>query len=120
HNLGWIAITNGPGDALLYSCKLLRVCERAKGQVEAAVTYWRYKLPILETIVNPIGAGDATTAMTLICWAVGVSPVDAFCAGLAAGGASCLVADNSCFDLSSVSAILNDIKVFYVTEKSPP
>ncbi|CAM9482157.1 unnamed protein product [Discosporangium mesarthrocarpum] len=119
--LKWIAVTNGPGHSLLFSCEnLVAVGDEKEGRERKNLTYWRYELPTLSKVVSPIGAGDATTATTLFCWAAGAPTVDAFHAGLAVGSASCMMSENSCFEFSTVLTIFREIRVFLVSEVYPP
>lgn len=98
---------------------------------------WRYSRPKLpRPVVNPIGAGDAVSAGTLLALTeryttefrggsvsyVGVAEakqdaeaVDAFRWGLACGAASCLHIENSKVDLADVLSLY---RAFVVTSAS--
>lgn len=40
--------------------------------------YFTFKIPELKGVVNPIGAGDTTSAVFLACLLQGKAPADAF------------------------------------------
>ncbi|CAM9449908.1 unnamed protein product, partial [Phaeothamnion confervicola] len=78
--LEWVAVTDGPGAALLFG----------RGGLPAASASGRTSSPVRKgDFANPIGAGDTVAAVTLHSWSRGALAADAFRAGLAAGCASC-------------------------------
>jgi fructose-1-phosphate kinase PfkB-like protein len=78
----WLALTDGPGDAWLL----------------APDQAWTYRLPRLERVVNPLGAGDTATGVTLLKLAQGEPVPQAFAWGLAAASASCRWLEGARFD----------------------
>ncbi len=94
-NVKWVALTDGPGRAYLFS-------------PDAA---WTYELPKLEKALNPLGAGDTASAVILVKLLEGIPCPEAVAWGLAAASASCLHLEGARFDLADMQAIHAQIVV---------
>lgn len=81
-----VALTDGPDTAWLFS-------DRGG---------WRYTLPALERVANPIGAGDTVAGVMLSRMVEGDPAEDAFAMGLAAASASCLQMEGARFTLEQM------------------
>ncbi|CAM9394722.1 unnamed protein product [Discosporangium mesarthrocarpum] len=104
--LSWIAVTNGPLPAYLFSHLFLKGAEKFS-------SFWRYTPPSVD-VVSPIGAGDATAAATLSEWTRGKPLPEAFRVGLAAGCAACLSVDpvsNACFSSQLANKLISEVKL---------
>ncbi len=95
YRIGFAAITDGPGTACLSDGKSL----------------WRYELPYLPRVGNPIGAGDTCTAVTFTEFLRGTAPSEAFALGLAAASASCLTEAAAVFSVAEALALRQGIKI---------
>ena len=107
----YIALTDGPNTAHFISIPL---------KSNEDPRHWTIELPKLKRpLVSPIGAGDATSAGTLLHWSGEIATGDkhdrdvltAFRWGLACGSASCLTAKNSRFDIADVEEIFGSMRV---------
>ncbi len=98
--IGCMAVTDGPQPARLIT-------------PEAA---WQLFLPRLESVVNPLGAGDTATGVTLVKLAAGAPPPEAFAWGLAAASASCRHLQGAEFAVSEMA----DLRRQVVLEKLEP
>lgn len=103
-NVPWIAVTDGPGHAFLFG----------------AGSRWTFQLPELPGVVNPIGAGDCTTAATLSRCAQLAATRDplspdilpeTLAYALACACASCLEWLPACFDPARIESIRQGIRV---------
>lgn len=92
--VGVIGVTDGPANAWLF------------GQDQV----WRYEIPTIQA-VNPIGAGDTVTGVTLQYLVGGSDPQLAFCYGLAAATASCQSGLGAAFTLTEMEQIAQRIEV---------
>ncbi len=95
HQLGALAITDGPQQAYLFT------------PAEA----WQYALPELTDVVNPIGAGDTCSGVMLLRLIEDHAPQDAFAWGLAAASASCLQVEGARFALNTMEKLHKDIQI---------
>jgi fructose-1-phosphate kinase PfkB-like protein len=93
--LDWLGVTAGGGEAYLFGR-------------EAS---WRFRIPHLPVVVNPIGAGDTVSAIFLLHLREGVAPEQAFAHGLAAATASCQSMIGADFDKSEVQGILANVQI---------
>jgi 1-phosphofructokinase family hexose kinase len=87
------AITAGPSNAYL----------AMEGKL------WEYSLPKLDTVVNPIGAGDTVTSVFFSEYLNGTPAHEAFALGLAAASASCLTPISADFDLETANELRKKI-----------
>jgi tagatose 6-phosphate kinase len=90
-----LAITDGPGDAYLWS----------GGQA------WRYSLPAQTGLLNPIGAGDTVAAVLLVRLLQGKAIEEAFADGLAAATASCRHLTGATFEVAEIAELRGKIEV---------
>lgn len=90
-----IAVTAGPDNAYL----------------SADGNFWEFKLPRLDNVVNPIGAGDTVSAVFFSEYLSGKKLPDAFSSGLAAASASCLTAKAAVFDTDKARDLNTKIRV---------
>jgi 1-phosphofructokinase family hexose kinase len=90
-----VAITDGPGNAYL-------------GNNQAA---WKYILPRLDNVVNPLGSGDTVAAVFFSEYLSRTAIDKAFAAGLAAASASCLTPRCGSFSPAVMQEILQQIKI---------
>lgn len=111
HPLRWLAVTDGPRTAWLFEGARE---ERVAGECRVS-RYFEYHLPVVEGVVNPIGAGDTVAAVFLAQLAAGAAAPGALAGGLAAGSASCRQLGGSDFALEDLRAILAGIRVTRVT-----
>ncbi len=93
--VGMVALTAGAGNAFLFHKK------------EA----WRFTIPPLDTIVNPIGAGDTVSGVFLSELVAGAPPQFAFRSALAAGSASCLTVAPASFELAFSRSLVDTILI---------
>lgn len=115
HRLRWLAVTAGPRTAWLF--KNPDAAERMGG-----LRQWRFfefRLPVVDGVINPIGAGDTVGAIFLAQMAAGTSAETAFATGLAAGSASCRQLGGADFVLDDLRAILAKIQIVGVTHWWP-
>jgi len=94
----FFGITNGAGIAWLFNKK----------------NSWQYKIPVLDKIVSPIGAGDCTTAILLRRIAENQDPEKIFAyykEALSCASASCLTSSPSDFDPIEAAKIIEKIEV---------
>ena len=87
-----IAATDGPRPANLFLRQFTNTGRSLCIQYE-------YSIPELNQIINPIGAGDAVSAVLFAEYLKGTPIHEAFKIALAAGSASCITHQNSVFDL---------------------
>ena len=90
-----VAVTAGPGNAYL----------GMGGEI------WEYGIPKLEKIVNPIGAGDTTSAVFFSEYVSGTEVQEAFACGLAAASASCLSSRGGEFSREKALEIRNKMLI---------
>jgi len=95
YGIGTLALTDGPARAFLVNS-------------DGA---WGLDLPRLETVVNPIGAGDTVGAVTLCRLLQGVPAVEAFADGLAAASASCMHIQGAQFELPDMERLRAGIRI---------
>ncbi|MEW6745685.1 MAG: PfkB family carbohydrate kinase [Planctomycetota bacterium] len=111
YNLRWIAVTAGAKTAWLFE----------KPRVEGgrqrlwSWPFFEFRLPVLEGVVNPIGAGDTVGAIFLAQLAAGAPAHAAFACGLAAASASCRRLCGADFELSDLREILARIEIARIT-----
>ncbi len=86
YGLNWVALTNGPGVACLFS----------------ETKRHKFKPPPIDGLVNPIGAGDTTAAVMIIRMLEGCPAPEAFCWGLTAASASCRHLKGAVFDIAEM------------------
>ncbi len=94
----WLAVTDGPGTAWLFSGKQT----------------WRFSIPPLSAIVSPIGAGDCAAAILTRHLAESQAPEKMpvfFADALACASASCLTAYPSLFDPAEAEKIRAAIRI---------
>jgi fructose-1-phosphate kinase PfkB-like protein/pantothenate kinase len=111
HSLRWLAVTDGPRTAWLFEGTRE---QRVAGGCRVS-RYFEYHLPVVEGVVNPIGAGDTVAAVFLAQLAAGAAAPVALAGGLAAGSASCRQLGGADFALEDLRAILAGIRVTSVT-----
>jgi fructose-1-phosphate kinase PfkB-like protein len=87
-SLQWLGITAGPDAAALFG----RDC------------HWRFRIPPVDKVANPIGAGDTVSAVFTLGLAAGDAPEKAFAHGLAAATESCLSMTGADFDPAAARA----------------
>jgi len=92
-----IAITDGPNSAYLFT----------KNSPKSYSQY-KYNIPKLNNVINPIGAGDTVSAILFHEIIAGKPIHKAFHYALAAGSASCLTRKNSKFDINIAKEISSD------------
>jgi len=90
----WVAITDGPHPAQLYS----------------KAAHWKVAMPKIK-VVNPIGAGDTCTGVMLYCIARGMEMPAAFAWGLAAACASCLHEGGAVFSMEDVHSLRRQMQI---------
>ena len=88
-----MALTDGPDQAHLF----------------ADSAHWRFELPTLDKVVNPIGAGDTVGAVLLQGLIGGDDAPDAFQLGLAAASASCRSIHGAHFSMDEARAMAAEI-----------
>lgn len=111
HRLRWLAVTAGPNTAWLFESPCV-------GSVPCQPCTWlfyEFRLPAVEGVVNPIGAGDTTGAIFLAQLSAGAPAHTAFAWGLAAGSASCRQLGGADFAMDDLHEILAKIKVSRIT-----
>jgi fructose-1-phosphate kinase PfkB-like protein len=111
HQLRWLAVTAGPNTAWLFECPSV-------GSAPCQPCTWRFyefRLPAVERVVNPIGAGDTAGAIFLAQLAAGAPAHAAFACGLAAGSASCRQLGGADFTMDDLREILAKIQVSRIT-----
>jgi fructose-1-phosphate kinase PfkB-like protein len=72
-------------------------------------------LPVVEGVVNPIGAGDTVGAVFLAQLCAGTPAHIAFACGLAAGSASCRQLGGADFAMDDLHGILAKIQISRTT-----
>lgn len=72
---------------------------------------WKYSIPKLDKIVNPIGAGDTVAGALMAGLLSGMPPHLAFRSALAAGTASCVTKLPACFELDFYHSLINCIEI---------
>jgi len=92
-NIRLVAITDGPGNAYLADRRQI----------------YRYALPALDNVVNPIGCGDTASSIWMSEILNGTVPEIAFQSALAAASANCLSAFPGSYDLSAAARIKANI-----------
>ncbi len=90
-----IAITDGPGRAWLV----------------VGNTLYKLDLPVLDNVINPIGAGDTVSAVMFAEYLKGTEPVEAFATGLAAASASCLSEMAAIYDVATAEKLKSSIEI---------
>lgn len=111
YRIGWLAVTAGPKSAWLFE-------QPHKATSSRGPIAWRsyeFRLPAIDRILNPIGAGDTVGAVFLAQLAAGRPAPDAFACGLAAGSASCRQWGGADFELGDLRAILAGIRLVRTT-----
>ncbi|MHB8969801.1 MAG: PfkB family carbohydrate kinase [Pirellulaceae bacterium] len=107
HQLRWLAVTAGPDTAWLFESPCV-------GSAPCQPSTWRFyefRLPAVEGVVNPIGAGDTVGAIFLAQLSAGTPAHTAFACGLAAGSASCRQLGGADFTMDDLREILAKIQV---------
>ena len=94
-SLDWLGVTAGPDEAALFS----KDCQ------------WRFQVPALATVANPIGAGDTVSAVFAAELAGGSDPATAFALGLAAATESCRSMVGADFDPQAARTLADKIVV---------
>jgi tagatose 6-phosphate kinase len=89
----YLALTDGPDSAHLF----------------ADSAHWRFELPTVDDVVNPIGAGDTVGAVLLQGLLAGDLPAEAFQLGLAAASASCRSIHGARFTLDEARSLAAQI-----------
>ncbi len=107
YRLRWLAVTAGPDTAWLFESP----CSGSAPCHPCTWRYYEFRLPTVEGVVNPIGAGDTVGAIFLIQLAAGAPSHVAFACGLAAGSASCRQLSGADFTLDDLHEILAKIQV---------
>ena len=87
-----IAITDGHKSAHLF-------LQKSADNPKLGCTHYKYSIPKLKKVINPIGAGDTVSAVLLSEYIAGIPIHEAFKTALAAGSASCLTRENAVFDV---------------------
>ncbi len=108
-----LAVTAGPDTAWLFE----RPDRDGSSSRFIAWKFYEFRLPTIEDVVNPIGAGDTVGAIFLSQLIAGAPPHEAFAGGLAAGSASCRQWGGADFDLSDLRTILAAIRVSHVMRR---
>lgn len=90
-----IAVTAGPDNAYL----------------SADGNFWEFRLPRLDNVINPIGAGDTVSAVFFSEYLSGKNLPEAFSTGLAAASASCLTEKAAVFDKNKALDLKAKIKI---------
>lgn len=72
---------------------------------------FRYQLPRIEKLDNPIGAGDTVSAVFLKEYVDGTAPVEAFARGLSAASASCMTSEAAVFKPEEALKIKQNILI---------
>jgi fructose-1-phosphate kinase PfkB-like protein len=93
--VGVVAVTAGPGKAYLATEEVI----------------YTYKLPKIEEILNPIGAGDTVSSVMFSEYVSGACPHEAFASGLAAASASCLTNIGGLFSREKAAQIKKEIEI---------
>ncbi len=113
YKLRWLAVTAGPDTAWLFESPIA-------GSEPSRACVWRFyefRLPAIEGVVNPIGAGDTVGAVFLAQLTAGSPAPTAFACGLAAGSASCRQLGGADFAIEDLLEILAQIRVGRVTRR---
>jgi fructose-1-phosphate kinase PfkB-like protein/pantothenate kinase len=111
HPLRWLAVTDGPRTAWLFE----PAAAEPAGRGARVSRYYEYDLPVVDGVINPIGAGDTVAAVFLAQLAAGEAAPVAWAGGLAAGSASCRQLGGADFALADLREILAGIRVTSVT-----
>jgi fructose-1-phosphate kinase PfkB-like protein len=101
-----LALTDGPNNSYLFTNSKF-------GKKDLGSKKLAYKLPYLDKVINPIGAGDTVGAGFISSVLNGETYNCAFKKGLAAASASCLEKNNASFNTENLEILLKKI-----TEKS--
>ncbi len=107
HHLRWLAVTAGPHTAWLFE----RPCGGSATSDPCSWRYFEYRLPTVDGVRNPIGAGDTVGATFLAQLCAGTSAHAAFACGLAAGSASCRQLGGADFTMDDLHDILPKIQI---------
>ncbi len=110
YRLRWLAVTAGPRTAWLFE-------NPTGGKGTGSPRCWRFfefRLPVVDGVINPIGAGDTVGAIFLAQMAAGTSAETAFATGLAAGSASCRQLGGADFTVDDLRDILAKIQIVCV------
>jgi fructose-1-phosphate kinase PfkB-like protein len=106
HKLRWLAVTAGPDSAWLFENP-----SDSSGPCQACNwRFYEFRLPVIESVVNPIGAGDTVGAVFLAQLTAGSPAEVAFACGLAAGSASCRQLGGADFAIEDLLEILAQIR----------
>jgi fructose-1-phosphate kinase PfkB-like protein/pantothenate kinase len=111
HQLRWLAVTAGPNTAWLFErpCVVSAPCQPCTWR------FYEFRLPAVQGVVNPIGAGDTAGAIFLAQLSAGAPAHAAFACGLAAGSASCRQLSGADFTMDDLHEILKSIRVSRIT-----
>lgn len=115
YRLRWLAVTAGPRTAWLFE-------NPTGGAGKGDPQCWRFfefRLPVVDGVINPIGAGDTVGAIFLAQMAAGTPAENAFATGLAAGSASCRQLGGADFSMDDLRDILARIQIVGVTHWWP-
>ncbi len=107
HHLRWLAVTAGADTAWLFE----RPCVGSAPGQPCTWQFYEFRLPTVEGVVNPIGAGDTVGAVFLAQLAAGTPAHAAFACGLAAGSASCRQLGGADFALNDLHDVLAKIRI---------
>ena len=114
HQLRWLAVTAGPHTAWLFEspCVGSDPCQLCRWR------FYEFRLPTVEGVVNPIGAGDTVGAIFLAQLAAGAPAHTAYACGLAAGSASCRQWGGADYTMDDLHEILAKIQISRTTRWS--
>lgn len=121
----WLAVTNGPLQARLFHLRGTGGGDEEEGNGRLVMYTLHVPFILPHDVVNPIGAGDTCSAVTLSALltppaaeqeqkgatAAATAVVHAFRLGLAAATASCLKEENSTYDLPTLWSVAAAIRV---------
>jgi len=114
HQLRALAVTAGPDTAWLFEAP----SASSSPCPHRTWRFYEYRLPVVDGVVNPIGAGDTVGAVFLAQLCAGAPAPQAFACGLAAGSASCRQLGGADFALADLHEILPRIQVSCTTRWS--
>jgi fructose-1-phosphate kinase PfkB-like protein len=103
------------GIAHLHSNYSIPIIAITNGAKPSFISYnqelYQLNIPHLKQVVNPIGAGDTTSALFFSNYLDGVNPVEAFALGVAAASASCLNLECAIFNKQEQLKLKEQIKI---------
>lgn len=95
-----------------YSLKYIAITDGAKSAwLGTREAIYKYNVPEIEKVVNPVGSGDTASAVCLSCLLAGESPERAFAYAIAAASANCLSMKCGDYDRAKAIELFDKIKI---------